>query len=141
MTNQPRFVLATKDGKPISSEPATLTGWIEKYVAEKIQAGTRVTDWQKFALYTWAARNPFPPSRNGKKAKTPYAELRFHNLESSGPPIPIICNCCYCGGGALIFPAEEGVPAQYPQGDGGFCICPCCTFNDCEHKQARKAAR
>lgn len=136
---KPKFI--TKDGTRIApaSEPATLTGWIDREIAERIAAGKQVTEWQRFGLYAWAARNPHPPSLNGKPCP-PYAELRFKNLESAGPPIPVICNCCYCGGGALIFPAEEGVPGQYPQGDGSFCICPCCSFNDCEHKAARKAA-
>lgn len=114
--------MAVRKLRSVSKDPRT----IEEVIAERINRGERVTDWQRYAMAAWEQRG-VRALHDGKGNKNPkgltYAQLGL---------FPIPCNCAKCGEGALIFPGEEGA-------EMGYCICPRCSFRGADAQAVERS--
>jgi hypothetical protein len=113
---------------------------VEQHIRDAARRGQRVTEWQRYTIAAWAQRDPLLPHDPRHGFRNPhrqrYSSIRMNKLPDS-VMLPVLCDCSYCGDGALIFPPEDGAP-HGPAGTG-YCICPCCSFSECEHKQQKRS--
>lgn len=102
---------------------------VEERIRTAQQRGQCITPWIRDTLYSWAARGvkPLEAGAPGRLPRKVNAESQTY-MELGVLPTP--CDCTECEEPALIFPPEEGAPT-------GYCICPCCSFKGCPHKEPR----